>query len=118
MMSITNLPNISVAEIAEIEQMQSLLMDSIDCLEQIMRARELTNIVWDINANGNNTESSWRKTEILLESYETARDEALELALSNLRELRERMDIETETNISTLPNLSAKNSDLSIGMSA
>lgn len=69
------------------EQSCSLIIDAIDNLEQLIRARELTNIIWDINVNGGQTEEDWNKTEILLESYERARDESLESALSNLREL-------------------------------
>ena len=100
MISLTNLPNISVADMAEIEQMRLLILNAIDDLEQLARARELTNLVWDINVNGGKTEQDWQKTEILLESYEKARDESLESALSNLRELEQMMSEPTPPNLS------------------
>jgi hypothetical protein len=69
------------------EQLWFLIINAIDNLEQVERARELTNIIWDINVKSSKTEQDWKKTEILLESYERTRDESLESALSNLREL-------------------------------
>ncbi len=69
------------------ERLWSLIIDAIDHLEQVARTRELTNIFWDINVKSSKTEQDWQKVEILLESYETARDESLEAALANLREL-------------------------------
>ncbi len=69
------------------EQLYSLIVEAVDNLEQMVRARELTDIIWDININQNRTEQDWRKTEILLECYERMRDESLEAALLNLREL-------------------------------
>ncbi|GAB4537348.1 MAG: hypothetical protein Tsb0014_26060 [Pleurocapsa sp.] len=65
----------------------SLLISAIDNLEQVARARNLTNILWEINLNSNKTEQDWDRVEILLESYETRRDEHLEAALSDLRSL-------------------------------
>ena len=76
-----------MANCPKTDQSCSLIIDAIDNLEQLIRARELTNIIWDINVNGGQTEEDWNKTEILLESYERARDESLESALSSLREL-------------------------------
>ena len=58
----------------------------MDSLEKVARARELTNILWDINFKITKTEQEWNKVEILLESYEKMRDESLEAALSKLRE--------------------------------
>ena len=87
MTSSINLLDISVVDTVEIEQMWLLIFDAIDNLEQVARARELTNIIWDINASDGKTMQDWKKTEVLLESYERARDEALESALSNLRKL-------------------------------
>jgi uncharacterized protein (UPF0264 family) len=69
------------------ERLWSLIIDAIDHLEQVARTRELTNIFWDINVKSSKTEQDWQRVEILLESYETARDESLEAALANLREL-------------------------------
>ncbi|MGF1588166.1 MAG: hypothetical protein ACFCU7_02800 [Pleurocapsa sp.] len=69
------------------ERLWSLIIDAIDHLEQVARTRELTNILWDINAKSIKTEQDWQRVEILLESYEKVRDESLEAALSNLREL-------------------------------
>ena len=110
MISLTNLPDISVADVAEIEQMRLLIINAIDDLEQVARARELTNIIWDINIKSSKTELDWRKTEILLESYERTRDESLESALSNLRELSEIV------NDSTLSNLSSPNVGVNINI--
>jgi hypothetical protein len=87
MSSLTNLLDISVVDTVELEQMWFLILNAIDSLEQLARARELTNIMWDINDRGSRTEQDWKKNEILLESYERTRDESLEAALSNLREL-------------------------------
>ncbi|MGF1538886.1 MAG: hypothetical protein ACFCU5_00305 [Pleurocapsa sp.] len=69
------------------ERLWSLIINAIDNLEQVARARELTNILWDINVKSPETEQDWKRVEILLESYEKARDESLEAALSDLREL-------------------------------
>jgi hypothetical protein len=93
-----NLLDISVVNSVELEQMWLLIINAIDNLEQVSRARELTNIVWDLNANTSQAEENWQKTEILLESYERTRDESLESALSNLKELVKLM------NDSNLPN--------------
>ena len=69
------------------ERLWLLTIDTIDNLERIARARELTNIVSDVNTKSNKTEKDWKKFKVLLESYENARDESLEAAVSNLREL-------------------------------
>ena len=87
MSSLTNLFDISIADAAELEQTWFLIINAIDNLEQMARARELTNMIWDINVNSRQTEQDWKKTAILLESYERTRDESLESALSNLRGL-------------------------------
>ena len=87
MTSSINLLDISVVNSVELERISLLAIDAIDDLERLARARELTNIIWDINENSNETVRDWQKTEVLLESYERARDESLDSALSNLREL-------------------------------
>lgn len=87
MSTLVNLLDISVVHAEEVEQMWTLIIDAIDRLEEVTRARELTNVIWEINVNSDKTEEDWKKTEILLESYEKARDESLESALSNLKEL-------------------------------
>ncbi|MEM8829898.1 MAG: hypothetical protein AAGE96_11125 [Cyanobacteria bacterium P01_G01_bin.19] len=87
MSSLINLLDISVINAEEQKQMCMLAIDAIDNLEQIARARDLTSIIWDINTNGDKTEQDWRKIEILLQSYEKTRDESLESALSDLKEL-------------------------------
>lgn len=69
------------------EQLWSSIVNAIDDLERIVRARELTNIIWILNLSNSKTEQDWIRTELLLESYERIRDESLESALSNLREL-------------------------------
>jgi len=68
-----------------------LVIDAIDNLEQVIRARELIDILWDINVTSTKTEQDWSRVEILLESYEKTRDEFLEAAISNLKELVEVM---------------------------
>lgn len=73
------------------EESWLLIINAIDSLEQIVRARELTNIIWEINVKKVKTEQDWNRTEILLESYEKIRDESLEAALLNLRELARMM---------------------------
>ena len=73
------------------EQLWSLIINAIDSLEQLARARELTNIIWELNVQSSKQAQDWSKTEILLESYEQTRDRSLETALSNLRELVEIM---------------------------
>lgn len=69
------------------ERLWSLIINAIDNLEKVARARELTSLWWDINVKSNKTDLDWTKAEVLLESYEKTRDESLEAALSNLREL-------------------------------
>lgn len=69
------------------ERLWFLIVNTVDNLEQIDRARELTNIISDVNFKSKNTERDWKKIAVLLESYEQARDESLEAALFNLREL-------------------------------
>ena len=98
MTSLVNLLDISVVNAVELEQMWSLIINAIDNLEEVARARELTNVIWDINLQSSKTEQDWRKTEILLESYEKTRDESLESALSNLRELVKIMDASSLAN--------------------
>ena len=85
MTSTINLLDISVVNAVDLEQMWLLVIEAVDDLEQVARARELTNVIWDVNTSS--SEEGWEKTEILLESYERTRDESLESALSNLKEL-------------------------------
>jgi hypothetical protein len=73
------------------ESLCLLIIDAIDNLEQVIRARELIDILWDINVTNTKTEQDWSRVEILLESYEKTRDEFLEAAISNLKELVEVM---------------------------
>lgn len=92
MTSSVNLLDISVVNAVELEQIWLLVIDAVDNLEQVARARELTNIIWEINEKGSRTEQDWEKTEILLESYERARDESLDSARSKLQKLMEIMN--------------------------
>ena len=85
MTSTINLLDISVVNAVDLEQMWLLVIEAVDNLEQVARARELTNVIWDVNISS--SQESWEKTEVLLESYERTRDESLESALSNLKEL-------------------------------
>jgi hypothetical protein len=73
------------------EQFYVLIIDAIDNLEQVIRARELINIFWEINVKTSKTEQDWNRIEILLESYEKIRDEFLEAAIGSLKELVEIM---------------------------
>lgn len=70
----------------EREESWILIINAVDNLEQMVRARELTNIIWDISSNKVKTEQDWLKTAVLLESYERTRDESLESALLSLKE--------------------------------
>lgn len=70
----------------EREESWTLIINAVDHLEQMVRARELTSIIWDISANRVKTEQDWLRTAILLESYEKIRDESLEAALLSLKE--------------------------------
>lgn len=70
----------------EREESWTLIVNAVDNLEQLVRARELTSIIWDINANRVKTEQEWLRTAMLLESYERIRDESLEAALLSLKE--------------------------------
>lgn len=90
MTSTINLLDISVVNAVDLEQMWLLVIEAVDDLEQVARARELTNVIWDVNTTS--SEEGWEKTEILLESYERTRDESLESALSNLKELMKIMN--------------------------
>ena len=62
---------------SDIEQPSSLIISAIDNLEQVIRARELTNVIWDINLKNNDLEQNWLKNQVLLECYEKMRDEFL-----------------------------------------
>ena len=73
------------------EQLWLLIINAIDNLEKIEKASELTDIIWEINISNNSVEKNWRRTEVLLESYEQTRDRSLNEALSNLRELVDMM---------------------------
>ncbi|MGD1919568.1 MAG: hypothetical protein ACFCAD_12170 [Pleurocapsa sp.] len=73
------------------ERLWSLIINAVDNLEQVARARELTSMLWDINVKNHKTDLDWTRAEILLESYERTRDESLEAALSDLKELMEIM---------------------------
>ena len=74
----------------------SQVISAIDNLEEVARARKLTNILWNINVNNSKTQQDWENVEILLESYEQKRDEHLEAAISDLRELLQIMNGSTE----------------------
>lgn len=64
-----------------------LIFSVMDNLEKLEKTGELIDIIWDINSKQIKTEKDWKKTEVLLESYEKSRNESLSAALSNLREL-------------------------------
>lgn len=83
---------------SEREELWQLVISAIDSLERMVKARELTNIIWDLNITMSRTERDWIRTELLLESYEKIRDESLEGALLNLRDLIQIMSEETDRN--------------------
>ena len=68
---------------------RSLVLSAMDNLNQLARARELINILWDTQTELNKGEQNWDRIEILLECYEEKRDKYLELALSDLEQLRQ-----------------------------
>ena len=68
-------------------QLYVLIFNIFDNLEELSRIKVLTDIIWDVNSDRSKLEQNWRQTEVLLESYEKSRDESLENALSNLKEL-------------------------------
>jgi len=70
----------------EREEAWTLIINAVDNLEQMVQARELTSIIWDISANRVKTEQDWSRTAVLLEAYERVRDESLEAALLSLKE--------------------------------
>jgi hypothetical protein len=87
-----------VSNYSEREELWQLIISAIDSLERMVKARELTNIIWDLNITMSKTERDWIRTELLLESYEKIRDESLEGALLNLRDLIQIMSEETDRN--------------------
>ena len=68
-------------------QLYVLIFNILDNLEELSRIKALTDIIWDVNLDRSKLEENWRRTEVLLESYEKSRDESLDIALSNLKEL-------------------------------
>ena len=68
-------------------QIYVLIFNVLDNLEELSRIKVLTDIIWDVNSDRSRLEKNWRQTEVLLDSYEKSRDESLEIALSNLKEL-------------------------------
>lgn len=70
-------------------RLRSLVLSAIDNLNEVARARELTNIIEENQIVLIKNERSWDKVEILLESYEKRRDEYLEPALADLEQIRQ-----------------------------
>lgn len=70
-------------------RLRSLIFSCMDNLNEVDRARKLTTILWDIQTSADPSESDWEKVELLLECYEKKRDKYLELALSDLEQLRQ-----------------------------
>ena len=68
-------------------QLWVLIFNILDNLEELERTKVLTDVIWEINSNQDKPQSNWRRTEVLLKSYEKYRDESLEASLSNIREL-------------------------------
>lgn len=87
--------NNTVSNYSDREELWQLIISSIDSLERLVRARELINIIWDLDITTSKTERDCIRTELLLESYERIRDESLEAALLNLKDLIQIMSEET-----------------------
>lgn len=68
-------------------QLWALIFNIIDNLEELERTKVLTDVIWEINSNQSKLQNNWRRTEVLLRSYEKSRDESLEASLSNMKEL-------------------------------
>ena len=68
-------------------QLYVLIFNILDNLEELEKTKVLTDIIWELNSDRNESPKTWRKTEVLLKSYEKYRDESLETALFNVREL-------------------------------
>lgn len=68
-------------------QIWVLIFNILDNLEELEKNKVLTDIIWENNSNLNKLETNWKRTEVLLKSYEKSRNEYLEVALSNLKEL-------------------------------
>ena len=68
-------------------QIWILIFNILDNLEELEKTKVLTNIIWETNSDPSQPEINWRRTEVLLKSYENSRDESLKTALSNLKEL-------------------------------
>ena len=68
-------------------QLWILIFSILDNLEELEKTKVLTAIIWEINSDRSKLKTNWRRTEVLLRSYEKSRDSSLEIALSNLKEL-------------------------------
>lgn len=68
---------------------RSLVFSAMDNLNQLSRTRELINILWDTQTEFKKNEQDWNRIEILLECYQEKRDKYLELAISDLEQLRQ-----------------------------
>ena len=68
-------------------QIWILIFTILDRLEELERTKVLTDLIWEINSDRSKSKANWKRTEVLLTSYEKSRDESLNAALSNLREL-------------------------------
>ena len=106
----TKFAELLVTDRIEVEQMQMLIVNAIDDLEQLSRARELTNAIWEAESMNCRTDKSLQRLEVLLESYERTRDESLESALAKLKELSEVL------NNTVSSSLSSPEIDINIGI--
>ena len=68
-------------------QLWVLIFNILDNLEELERTKVLTDVIWEINSDRDKLQNNWRRTEVLLKSYEKYRDETLEASLSNVKEL-------------------------------
>ena len=106
----TKFADLLVTDRIEVEQMQMLIVNAIDDLEQLSRARELTNAIWEADSMNGGTDKGLQRLEVLLESYERTRDESLESALAKLKELSEVL------NNTVSSSLSSPEIDINIGI--
>ena len=68
-------------------QLWVLIFNILDNLEELERTKVLTDVIWEINSDRDKLQNNWRRTEVILKSYEKYRDETLEASLSNVKEL-------------------------------
>ena len=70
-------------------RIRSLVLSAMDNYYQLDRAKELINILWDIQIEYKKDELDWERVELLLESYEQRRNKYLAQLRSDLEQLQQ-----------------------------